>query len=77
MNYKTKHKIRTKAGLLYGLLNVLKDDIDMLRSDANVYDIDNLERSVKDTVETLEKLTDAIAELEYILYVCKNETKGP
>lgn len=77
MNYKTKKVIREKATLLYGLLNVLKDDIDMLRSDANVYDIENLNGSVRDTVETLEKMTDAVGELEYYLYLEKHNAKRP
>lgn len=77
MNYKTKKVIREKATLLYGLLTVLKDDIDMLRSDANVYDIENLNGSVRDTVETLEKMTDAVGELEYYLYLDKHNLKRP
>lgn len=77
MNLAMKVKIRNKATLLYGLLTILKDEVDMLRSDANAHDIDNLNRSVKDTLETLEKMIDVIAELEYILYLDKCNTKRP
>ena len=71
MHHKTKYAIRDKARLTYGLSLVLKDDIDMLRSLANDYDVDRLYEAVRDTVETLDKLVDIMAQLECALYVEK------
>lgn len=71
MHHKTKHSIRDKARLTYGLTLVLKDDIDMLRSFANDYDVDRLYESVRDVTETLDKLVDIIAQLECTLYLEK------
>ena len=43
--------------------------MDNLRIDSNECDPVKLHLSVKSTVETLEKLADTMAELEYALYV--------
>ena len=71
MHHKTKHAIRDKARLTYGLSLVLKDDIDMLRSLVNDYDVDRLYESVRDVTETLDKLVDIISQLECALYLEK------
>lgn len=69
MNHKTKSEIRSKAKLAYGLLNILKYDIDNLRIDMNECDIDALSRTLQETTQTLENLTDVISEIEYVLFV--------
>jgi hypothetical protein len=71
LHHKTKHAIRDKARLTYGLSLVLKDDVDTLRSCVNDFDIDRLYEAIRDTVETLDKLVDVMAQLEYILYLEK------
>ena len=71
MHHKTKQGIRDKARLTYGLSLVLKDDVDTLRSCVNDFDIDRLYEAIRDTVETLDKLVDVMAQLEYILYLEK------
>lgn len=71
MSSKTKKKIRDKARLVYGLLHILKDDIDILRIDANNGDVDKLIISVQDARETLQKLLDDVVEMEYHLYLSK------
>ena len=71
MHHKTKQGIRDKARLTYGLSLVLKDDIDTLRSYANDFDVDRLYEAVRDTVETLDRLVDIMAQLECALYLEK------
>lgn len=69
MTPRMKNDICAKARLIYGLLNVLKYDVDNLRVDANAMDISNLVRTVEDTNRTLENITDLVAEIEYLLYL--------
>lgn len=71
MTDKTKRDIRAKARLTYGLLNILKCDIDNLRVDVNDYNLDNLSESIRETNETLGKLIEVVAELELIIYLSK------
>ena len=71
MNAKFKQNLIDKARLTYGLSFVLKDDIDTMRTYANNFDIENLYESVRDVTDTLDKLIDAVAQLEYILYLEK------
>lgn len=69
MNRKAKSEIRSKAKLAYGLLNILKYDIDNLRIDVNECDVDSLTRTIQDTTKTLENLIEVISEIEYVLFV--------
>lgn len=71
MHHKTKHAIRDKARLTYGLSLVLKDDVDALRMCVNDFNVDRLYEAVRDVTETLDKLVDIIAQLEYSLYLEK------
>lgn len=71
MHHKTKHAIRDKARLTYGLTLVLKDDVDTLRTYTNDFDVDHLYEAVRDVTETLDKLVDVIAQLECTLYLEK------
>lgn len=67
MNVNTKKEIKDKAKHTYGLLNVLKFDIDILRKDASDFNLDKLEESLHDTEMTLHKLFLVIKELEHII----------
>lgn len=67
MNFETRKQLKDKAKYTYGLLNVLKCDIDILRRDANDFNLDKLEESIRDTDTTLQKLLLVVEELEYIL----------
>lgn len=69
MNHKTKNDIRSKARLIYGLTHVLKDDIDSLRTDAKTCELNRLIESLNNTNETIEKIIDIIAEIEYSIYL--------
>lgn len=69
MNNKLKNDIRAKAKLAYGLLNVLKYDIDNLRIDVNDCNVDALRKTLEDTNRTLENMIDVISEIEYIVFL--------
>lgn len=55
------------------ILNVLSDDINFLRSDANDYDFINVSESINNTKETLQVLIDNVISLEYMLYLFEKE----
>lgn len=68
-----KRKIAEQARLICGIMNVLSDDINFLRSDANDYDFINLSESINSTKETLQVLMDNVISLEYMLYLFEKE----
>lgn len=68
-----KRKIAEQARLICGIMNILSDDINFLRSDANDYDFINLSESINNTKETLQVLTDNVISLEYMLYLFEKE----
>ena len=55
------------------ILNVLSDDINFLRSDANDYDFINVSESINNTKETLQVLIDNVISLEYMIYLFEKE----
>lgn len=69
MDNQIKSSIRSKARLIYGLLNVLKYDVDNLRMDVHTCEVVNLMKTIRDTNMTLENLIDLVAEIEYLLYL--------
>lgn len=75
MKFETKKQLRDKARYTYGLLNVLKCDIDILRKDASDCNLDKLRESIREADRTLQKLLLVVGEIEYILK--QDETKGP
>lgn len=66
-----KIKMKKKARVLQGLLNLLKDDIEQMSSDADHFDLICLEESVKDANDTLRMLSDNVKEMEYYLYLSR------
>ena len=75
MKYEFKKQVRDKAGHAYGLLNVLKCDIDILRKDAAEFNRDKIRESVREADKTLQQLLLTIGQIEYILKLDK--TEGP
>lgn len=75
MNYELKIEVKNKAQYVYGLLNVLKCDIDILRKDASDCNLGKLKESIRDTDATLQKLLLVVEELEYIIK--QDKIEGP
>ena len=68
-----KMDMKKRARISMGLLNLLKDDIDQVRVDADDFDLICLEESLKDAKTTLQMITDNITEIEYMMYLFKNK----
>lgn len=64
-----KLNMKKRARVAAGMVNLLQDDIDYLRADADDFDVLCLEESIKDTKATLQMLSDHITEIEYLLYL--------
>lgn len=60
-----RNEIKARARLARGLLNILKDDIDMLNIDADNLNLISIEESIRETKDTLHDIMDDINELEY------------
>lgn len=75
MEFESRKQIKDKAQYTYGLLNVLKCDIDILRKNANDFNLDKLKDSIQDTDITLQKLLLVVEEIKYILDL--DEMEGP
>lgn len=75
MNIDMKHRLKDKARYTYGLVSVLKCDIDILRKDASDCNLNKLRESIREADTTLRKLMFVIGEIEYILKL--DETNGP
>lgn len=63
--------MQIRARLSYGLLNVLKDDIDCINIDTDNNDLVSLTESIIETKITLQKMVDDITELEHIVYLSR------
>ena len=63
--------MQIRARLSYGLLNVLKDDIDCINIDTDNNDLVSLTESIIETKITLQKMVDNITELEHIVYLSR------
>ena len=75
MEFELRKQLQDKARHTYGLLNILKCDVDTLRKDINDCNFDKLIDSIRDTDATLQKLLLVVEEIEYIFKLDK--IKGP
>lgn len=66
-----RNEIKARARLAKGLLNILKDDIDMLNIDADNLNLISIEESIRETKDTLCDIMDDINELEYAVISLK------
>jgi hypothetical protein len=75
MKQDVKIDVRRKARMIRGTINLLVDDASYICSDADDFDLVGLRESIPEAKETVEKLIDHIADLEYAVYLSTNE--GP
>ena len=64
---------RSKARLAKGLVNLLKDDVEQIWNDINVFDMVGLEETISDTKRTAQQLMNIATELEYYHYILKED----
>lgn len=62
-----KNEIKARARLSRGLVNILKDDIDMLNIDADDFNIYTINESIKEARDTLNDMMTNLDELEYVI----------
>lgn len=72
----SKMKIRKQARLSRGILNLLRDDLEMICSDTDAYNLVALDISINETKDTIQRLIDSIMDLEYSLYLIKEERES-
>lgn len=75
MDINTRIKMRSKARLTKGLMNILFDDIERISNEVDDFDIVNLKDSIQDAKGTLQCLLDNIVELEYSVYLSNRGTR--
>lgn len=75
MQIDPKMKMRKQARLSRGILNLLKDDLDMICSDTDEYNLIALDLSINETKDTIQRLIDSIMDLEYSLYLLKTDSR--
>jgi hypothetical protein len=68
-----KKEMKDRAWLIRGLVNALQYDVDYIYSDVTSYDVTCLNESLRETKETIQKLTDNVTEIEYLLYLTKQD----
>ena len=68
-----KVNMKKRAKMVAGMVNLLRDDVEYLKADANDFDVLCLEESIKDTKATLQMLTDNVKEIEYLLYLANSK----
>ena len=68
-----KVNMKKRAKIVAGMVNLLRDDVEYLKADANDFDVLCLEESIKDTKATLQMLTDNVKEIEYLLYLANSK----
>lgn len=71
MKNKIKHEMRTRAQMLRGLVNLLRDDMEYICSDVSDFDLIAMGESIREAKETIQSIVDHMAELEYALYLTK------
>lgn len=69
MKNELRLKMKKQSRIARGLLNILRDDIELIRIDTEDYNLLSLDDSIKEARDTLKHLTDCIDTLEYALYV--------
>lgn len=75
MKFELQKQLKDKARAVYGLAEVLKCDVDILRKDASDCNLVKIRESLRDTDITIQKLLVAVGQIEYIIKLDK--TQGP
>ena len=67
-----KKEIKERARLTRVLANALGHDTEYLYADAETYDLMCIYESIRETKDTVQKLVDNLKEIEYLLYLVRN-----
>lgn len=66
-----KNEIKARARLSRGLVNILKDDIEMLIIDADSFNLFTIGEAIKDAKDTIQDMLDNLNELELAVEIAK------
>jgi hypothetical protein len=66
-----KKEMKDRARLVKGLVNALKYDVDYILTDVKNYDVICLDESLREAKDTVQRLTDNLKEIEYLLYLMR------
>lgn len=72
MDHEVKNYIKENARHTYGLVNVLKYDVDELRKNVHDFNLDKIDENVNDAYDTLHKLSMMLEELRYAIHLIRN-----
>lgn len=73
MKSELRKEMRTRAQMIRGLINLLKDDADYICADTDDFDLISLGESIREAKETLQTIIDHVMELEYSVFLTKRE----
>ena len=68
-----RNEIKARARLAKGLINILKDDIDMLNVDVDNLNLFSIDESIKETKDTLADIMENINELECAVIALRDD----
>lgn len=68
-----KREMRSKSQMIRGLANLLRDDADYICADVDDFDLIGLTVSIGEVKDTLQRIVDNVAELEYAVYLSKQD----
>lgn len=71
MTAENKMRMKKHSRFASGLLNILKDDISLIRIDVEQGNIASLKDSIEETKDTLQRILDTIVELDYEVYLAE------
>ena len=66
-----KMEMKSRARMVSGLVNLLRDDAEQLTADTRDFDLICLEESIRDTKSTIQMLVDNVTEIEYLMYLSR------
>ena len=66
-----KNEIKARARLSRGLVNILKEDVEMLIVDADSFNLFTIDEAIKDTKDTIQDILDNLNELELAVETAK------
>lgn len=68
-----RKEMRDRARLAKGLANALGYDVEYVSMDVESCDLMCMNESIRETKETLQRLTDNITEIEYLMYLLQKD----
>ena len=69
----TKREMKVRARLTRGLATALQSDVDYICADVDGFDVICMNESIREAKDTVQRITDSLTELEYLLYLVKNK----